>query len=130
LLSWQAFVILSQKQMRILVNIILIAFAVMVTASILPGVEVSGFRASVVVAVVLALINALIKPVLVILTIPITIVSLGLFLLVINAGMVMLADFVVDGFEVNGFWWALAFSLIMSLTQSVFGLSTKPEKPV
>lgn len=116
--------------MRLLVNIILIAIAVMVTASILPGVEVSGFWASVVVAVVLALINALIKPVLVILTIPITIVSFGLFLLVINAGMVMLADFVVDGFQVNGFWWALAFSLIMSLIQSVFGLSTKPERPV
>jgi putative membrane protein len=71
------------------------------------------------VAVVLAFLNTIVKPILTILTIPITVVTLGLFLLVINALIVIFAEHLVPGFHVNGFWWALAFSLILSLFTSV-----------
>ena len=69
-----------------------------------------------------------IKPVMVILTIPITIISLGLFLIVINALIIMMADYIVDGFQVNGFWWALIFSIILSIVTSILErLNGKPQ---
>jgi putative membrane protein len=73
------------------------------------------------VAVVLAVLNVFVKPVLVILTIPITIVTLGLFLLVINTLVILLADWLVPGFQVDGFWWALVFSILLSLINGIFG---------
>ena len=73
-----------------------------------------------VVALVLSLVNIFIKPLLILLTIPVTLVTLGLFLLAINALMILLTDYFVNGFEVNGFWWALLFSLILSLFNSLF----------
>jgi putative membrane protein len=109
--------------MRFLVNIIIMTIAVYVAASLLPGVMVADFLTSLVVAVVLALLNAIVKPVLVFLTIPFTIITFGLFLLVINAVVVLLADRLISGFEVAGFWWALLFSLIMSLIQWLFAMN-------
>lgn len=88
---------------------------IMVSAYVLPGVHVSSWWTAVVVAIVLAVVNALIKPVFVLLTLPITIISLGLFLLVINALMIMLVGLLVPGFKVDGFWWALAFSIVLSV---------------
>ena len=104
-----------------LIRLILSAIAVLICAYILPGAEVSGFVSAIVVAGVLALLNVLLKPILVILTIPITIVTLGLFLLVINTILVMLASWLVPGFAVDGFWWALVFSILLSIINSVFG---------
>lgn len=104
-----------------LIRLILSAVAVLVCAYILPGAEVDGFINALVVAGVLAILNVLVKPVLVILTIPITIVTLGLFLLVINTILVMLASWLVPGFTVDGFWWALLFSVILSIVNSIFG---------
>lgn len=92
----------------------------MLTAYLLPGVDVQDFWYALLVALVLSLANVLIKPLLVILTIPITFVTFGLFLLVINAVIILLVDYLVPGFEVQGFWWALAFSLILSLFNSMF----------
>ena len=92
----------------------------MITAYILPGVTVESFWAALIVAVILALFNAVLKPILVILTIPITILTLGLFLLVINAAIILMTDAVISGFSVNNFWWALAFSLIMAVLGSLF----------
>ena len=91
------------------------AVAVLVTAYLLPGVYVEGLWASFVVAVVLSLANTFLKPLLVILTLPVNILSLGLFTLVINAFIVLLTDYLVAGFAVGGFWWALAFSVVLSL---------------
>jgi putative membrane protein len=65
-------------------------------------------------------VNIFIKPLLILFTIPVTLVTMGLFLLVINALMILLTDYFVDGFEVNGFWWALLFSLILSLFNGLF----------
>ena len=87
----------------------------MVSAYILPGVHVQNFWTALVVALVMGVLNILIKPLLVILTLPITIVTFGLFLLVINALMVLLASRIVPGFTVDGFWWAVLFSILVSL---------------
>ena len=104
-----------------LVRLILSAIAVLVCAYILPGAEVDGFVSAIVVAGVLAILNVLVKPVLVILTIPITILTLGFFLLVINTILIMLASWLVPGFAVDGFWWALLFSVVLSVVNSIFG---------
>jgi putative membrane protein len=104
-----------------LIRLILSAVAVLICAYILPGAEVDGFITAIVVAGVLAILNVLLKPILVILTIPITFVTLGLFLLVINTILILLVDWLVPGFTVEGFWWALVFSIVLSIVNSVFG---------
>lgn len=105
--------------MKLLLKIIISAIAVIISAYILPGVHVEGFFAAVVVAVVLALLNAFLKPLLVFFTIPVTVFTLGLFLLVINAAIIMLTSNIVKGFTVDGFWWALLFSVILSVITSL-----------
>ena len=101
--------------------------AVLLTAYLLPGVHVEHYGHALLVALVLAIANTIVKPVLIILTIPLTIASLGLFLLVINAIIILLVDYFVPGFSVDGFWWALAFSLILSIFNSMFGDLTRPK---
>lgn len=114
--------------MKFIAQIIVSTLAVMVTSMILPGVHLEKPFTAILVAVVLAFLNAIVKPVLVFLTIPVTIVTLGLFLLVINALMILLAARIVDGFNVDGFWIALLFSLVLSLVNSVFDSLANPEK--
>jgi putative membrane protein len=114
--------------MNFLAQLIVSALAVIITASVLPGVRIESALTGIIVAAVLSLLNTLVKPILIILTIPITIVTLGLFLLVINAGMIMLTSRIVTGFHVDGFWTALFFSIILSLVTSIFnGLARKKE---
>jgi putative membrane protein len=105
--------------MKLILKIILTAVAVLVIAHFLPGVSVVNFTNAVIVAVVLALLRVTIKPILIILTLPVTIITLGLFLLVINALIILLADNLIDGFYVTGFWIALLFSLILSVFESI-----------
>lgn len=105
--------------MNFILKIVLTAVAVLVIAHFLPGVSVENFTSSVIVAVVLALLRVTIKPLLIILTLPVTILTLGLFLLVINALIILLADNLIDGFNVSGFWIALIFSLILSVFESI-----------
>lgn len=105
--------------MNIPLNWVISAVVVLAVAYILPGVSVDGFWVALVVALVLGLVNAVLKPIAVILTMPITIVTLGLFLFVINALMVLLVDAVVPGFDVTNFWWALLFGLILSLVNGL-----------
>lgn len=111
--------------MNWIIRLLLNAVAVVLTAYLLPGVDVTDYWTALIVAIVLVVANVVVKPVLVILTIPITIVTLGLFLLVINALIILMADYLVDGFTVNGFWWALLFSLILSIFNSLFDDLTK-----
>jgi putative membrane protein len=89
------------------------------TAYILPSVDLDEFTTAIWLAVLLALLNSTLRPLLILLTIPLTVFSFGLFLLVINAGLVMLASDWVDGFSVEGFWSALAFSLLYSTISSL-----------
>lgn len=114
--------------MNFLVKLLLSAIAVVITAYLLPGVDVSGFLIAILVAAFLSFLNAIVRPILVILTIPITIVSLGLFLLVINAIIILIADAIIPGFNVNGFWWALLFSIILAIVNSVFESLSKKDK--
>ena len=89
------------------------------TAYILPSVDLDQFTTAIWLAVLLALLNSTLRPLLILLTIPLTVFSFGLFLLVINAGLVMLASDWVDGFSVEGFWSAMAFSLLYSTISSL-----------
>ncbi|NTV41340.1 MAG: phage holin family protein [Candidatus Moranbacteria bacterium] len=108
--------------MKIILHWFLRALAVLITAYLLPGIVLKGFFAALVVAVVLGFFNTILRPVLVILTLPINILTLGLFTLVINAAMVMLASSVVPGFHVDGFLIALLFSVILWLVDSVLNV--------
>lgn len=105
--------------MGFLIKILVTALAAYFAAWLLPGVEMRGVQTAVIVALVLAILNAIVKPVLIILTIPITLVTLGLFLLVINIIIVQLADYLIEGFEVEGWLAALLFSLIVSFVSSI-----------
>jgi putative membrane protein len=106
--------------MNFLIKLLLSALAVMLVGYLLPGITVENFWVALIVAALLALLNVTLKPILVVLTIPVTILTLGLFLLVINALMILLADALISGFMVSNFWWALAFSLILSIVTSIF----------
>lgn len=106
--------------MNFFIKLILSAIAVLLTAWLLPGVDVEGIWVAILVAAVLALLNAIVKPILVILTIPITIFTLGIFLLVINAIIILIANAIISGFNVDGFWWALLFSIILAVFSSLF----------
>jgi len=107
---------------------LLSGLAVILAAYLLPGVTVEHYGYALLVALILTLVNWIVKPILIVLTIPITVLTLGLFLLVINALMIMLVDSLVSGFSVDGFWWALAFSLILSLFNSLFADLTEEKK--
>lgn len=115
--------------MNFLVRIVTSSLAILVVTYLLsPHVTVDEPVTAIILAIVLALLNAVIKPILIILTLPITIVTLGIFLLVINALMVLLASNFVHGFHVSGFWWALLFSVILSIVTGIFNSLAKPEK--
>jgi len=106
--------------MNFFVKLILSALAVVITSYLLGGVHVDDFFVALIVAALLALLNSIVRPLLVLLTIPITIFTLGIFLLVINAIIILMADAIVPGFQVDGFWWALLFSIILSIINSLF----------
>lgn len=109
-----------------LVRFLLSGLAVFATAYLLSGgVHIEHYGYALLVAALISISNVVIKPILIILTIPITIFTLGLFLLAINAIIILMVDYFVDGFSVDGFWWALAFSLIMSLFNSLITDLTK-----
>ena len=114
--------------MKFLLRLLLSALAVVVLSKVLPNVNVDTYTTALIVAVVLSLLNFIVKPIMVILTLPITIVTFGLFLLVINAAIILLADHFIDGFTVNGFWWALLFSLLLSFLQSILYSLLKSDK--
>lgn len=105
--------------MNFILRILLTALAVVLLAKLLPGVAVASYLTAIIVALVLAILNLLVKPLLILFTLPVTILTLGLFLLVINAIIILMADSFVSGFAVNGFFIALLFSLLLSLFQSL-----------
>ncbi|HCW21872.1 MULTISPECIES: phage holin family protein [Achromobacter] len=101
---------------------ILNAVALLAVAYLLPGITVASFGSALIAALVLGLVNMLVKPVLVLLTLPITVVTLGLFLIVINALLFWFVGSVLKGFQVNGFWWAVGGAILYSI---ISGLLTK-----
>ena len=105
--------------MNLIIKIVVTAILVLGIALFMPGIHVTGFTTALIVAVVLGLLNVFIKPILVALTLPATLFTLGLFLLVINAVIILLCANIVVGFRVDSFWSALLFSIILSVSQSI-----------
>lgn len=127
--------------MNFLLKLLVSAVAVMITAWFLDGVsignnqflttgspQINKFITCLLVAIVLAFLNSIVKPALTLLSLPITFLTLGLFLLAINALIILFADKLVDGFKVDGFWTALWFSLVLSLVSSLLDLAKGGEK--
>jgi len=101
------------------VRILVSAVSVLITAELLSGVKISGVPAALIVALVLSFLNTFLKPILLILTIPVTLFTFGLFLLVINGMIILVADYLLDDFYVTNFGWAFLFSVILSLINSI-----------
>lgn len=114
--------------MKLILKVLLTAAAVLILSYVLPGVNVASYVSAIIVAIVLGLLRAIVRPVLVFLTFPITVLTLGLFLLVINACIILLADYFIDGFSVNGWIWALIFSVLLSILQSILYSVLKDDK--
>lgn len=110
--------------MKLLLRLVITAILVTLLSNFMRGVHVDSFLTSLIVAFVLALLNIFIKPIIVLFTLPVTLITFGLFLLVINALLILLCTVIVGGFSVDSFWTALLFSIILSITQSLlFGLT-------
>lgn len=109
----------NKKPDSIILRLVVNTLSVFIVAYILPGIHVEDFKAALIIALVLAFLNVTLKPFLILITLPITIISLGFFLLVINAVVILLAEGWISGFAVDGFWWAVLFSILISLVNSV-----------
>ena len=105
--------------MNYILKILLSAFAVFIIANILPGVSIENYTTAILVAIIIGILNTFVRPLLVIFTIPLTIITLGLFLFMVNAIIVLLASYFVGGFIVTNIFWALIFSILLSITQSI-----------
>ncbi len=105
--------------MKLIIHWLIAALAILITAYILPGVHVSGLISAFVLAVVLGAINSILRPLLIILTLPLTIFTLGLFVFVINALLVILASYIVPGFTVASFWSAFIFAIVLAIVSFV-----------
>ncbi len=113
-----------------LARLVTMTLAVIITDWLLPGIHVSGVPTAIIISLVLSILNLLVKPLLIFLTLPITVFTFGIFLFVINALIVLIAAWLVPGFQVDGFWWALAFSIILSISSSVLeALGSKSQAP-
>lgn len=110
--------------MGVIISLIINTIAVFATAYILPGVTVDGVFAAFMTAIFLGVINTFLKPILQIIALPITILTLGLFALVINALLILLATTIVPGFHVDGFWTAFFFSIVLSMVNFFLGSLT------
>ena len=114
--------------MGFLIRVFVVAAVSFGLAHLLGGVHVTDFWTAIVFAFVLALLNMFIKPLLVLFTLPVTFFTLGLFLFVINALVVLLASKFVDGFTIDSFWWALLFSIILSIITSAIDKKEKEDR--
>jgi len=105
--------------MHLIIDLLINTVAIIVTAYVLPGVHVSDLIAAVITAVVLAIVNTFIRPVIVLITLPLTILTLGLFILIINSLLILLVSALVPGFKVDGFLWALLFSIVLWVVNAI-----------
>ena len=100
-------------------NLIINTISIFAVSYILSGIQIDSLLTALIVAVVMAILNVTLKPFLILITIPLTVVTFGLFLLVVNVLVLYAAEALIDGFQIAGFWWALAFSLLVSFVNSV-----------
>lgn len=105
--------------MKLIIKLLLNALIVVVLSKLLNGVNVDSYGTALIVAAVIALLNLFVKPVLVILTLPVTILTLGLFLLIINGIIIWMAHKLIDGFGISSFWMGILFSILLTVFQSI-----------
>ncbi|MEO8148200.1 MAG: phage holin family protein [Bacteroidia bacterium] len=105
--------------MKLFTQILLTTFSIIIVTYLLPGVHILDAWHALLLAVVLTGLNMIVRPVLILLTLPVTVITLGLFLFVINAINILIADYLMDSFIVDGFWWALLFSILLTITTSI-----------
>lgn len=105
--------------MNLIIRLLVTAVVAFFLTKVLSGVHIDGFSTAIVFAIVLGVLNLIVTPILKILGLPLTILTLGLFSLVINALVILIADYFIDGMQVDGFWWAFIFSIALSLITSL-----------
>ncbi|OWK97735.1 phage holin family protein [Kaistella haifensis DSM 19056] len=105
--------------MNLIIRLLVTAIVAFFLTKVLSGVHIDGFSTAIVFAIVLGVLNLIVTPILKILGLPLTILTLGLFSLVINALVILIADYFIDGMQVDGFWWAFIFSIALSLITSL-----------
>jgi len=111
--------------MNILLNVLVSSLAVLITAKLLKGVSVDGFGTAVAVAIVLGVVNAVLGPLFIALTLPLNVMTLGLFTFVIIAALVQLVAVMVPGFRVASFWWALGFAFVLAVVNAILHSLTR-----
>jgi len=114
--------------MRFLISLLVNGLLVYLAAEILPGVSVAGYMEAVLAALLLSFVNFFVRPALTILTFPITLITLGFFLLVLNGAMVLLVDWLLAGFSVDGLFWAIIFTIILAIFNLIAGSLMGGEK--
>ncbi|HKH60162.1 MAG TPA: phage holin family protein [Flavitalea sp.] len=115
--------------MNLIMRLIVTSIVAFGLSYLLAGIKFDSFWTAIIVAIVLAVLNAIVRPILILFTLPITVFTFGLFLFVINAVIILFAEKLVSGFRVDGFWWALLFSLLLSFLTSLL-YKEKKEKEV
>ncbi|WP_080779833.1 phage holin family protein [Chryseobacterium phocaeense] len=105
--------------MNLIIRLLITAIVAYLLTKVLPGVHFEGFSSAIIFAIVLGILNIFVKPILGLLGLPLTIITLGLFALVINAVIILIADYFIDSMVVDGFWWALIFSVLLSFVTSL-----------
>ncbi|MCW3161664.1 phage holin family protein [Chryseobacterium oryctis] len=105
--------------MNLIVRLLVTAVVAFLLTKVLPGVHFEGFATAIIFAIVLGVLNLVVKPILSLFGLPLTILTLGFFALVINAAIVLIADYFIDGMVVDGFWWAFVFSILLSIITSL-----------
>lgn len=105
--------------MNLIIRLLITAIVAFLLTKVLPGVHFESFSAAIIFAIVLGLLNLFVKPILSLFGLPLTIITLGLFALVINALIILLADYFIDSMNVDGFWWAFIFSIALSIITSL-----------
>jgi len=103
--------------MKFILKTLLTALAIVGIAYLLPGIHVADYNGAIWASLLITVLRYTFKPLMIVLTLPMTILSLGLFLFVINACVILVADHFLDDFWVDGFWWALLFSILLSFSQ-------------
>lgn len=105
--------------MNFIIRLLITAIVAYLLTKILPGVHFEGFSTAIIFAIVLGVLNVIVKPILSLFGLPLTIITLGFFALVINALIILLADYFIDNMEIDGFWWAFLFSILLSIITSL-----------
>ena len=116
--------------MKFILKILITTVNAFVLANVLPGIEINNIFTAIMVAVILAILDATVKPLLIVLTFPVTILTLGMFLFIINACLILSAEYFIDGFSIDGFWYAVLFSVLLSFFNSFVHKRMLPNKKV